>query len=545
MKILRLNNQTQRISIDLGISDWVVVDHLFHHYHDFSTRLNPDSNEIPLHPKLFDFEKQRENRLKEYDIKIESILKNHPERVIVYLQRAISNNNKRFKANWLKFELTMLIKNELSSISDQYSFSEKAIYLYKSLEKKLPFELFAKYCWFYFEPILKNNTNINVEVKGLIFKLTGIHNWSDFLAPSSSTPENKEDFIVKGNNTLNFNILIDDWGVDYTPWVTNKSLLKIYKNFEYDVQTQDSDSSQEEISQISQLYQTNTRMVLILGSWSVILKANDRNLSIVTKVENLETYLLWTKDYSLKWSWELLLDDNKLINNGQGDILYKMGFVNVLTIEMAKITLNKELQKLDIITNAPLKNLKSILLFPIIGEQLKQKIPNVILKSDIPETGRLSIELVASTFSVFCCHDSIICFLLFSQAADFHIQKSLKRISKKMSEKSNSINAQQITKESVIKEVESSDESDHEEIKIQEPINLKSILEEHKFHKIKEPLLDKKLSENTRSIIEEFDIINPVKKQNKEFKEGEVKLTDSLIFIDDYMVKNIIGNFIN
>ena len=256
---------------------------------------------------------------------------------------------------------------------------------------------------------------------------------------------------------------------------------------------------------LSQLYQTNTRMVLILGSWSVILKANDRNLSIVTKVENLETYLLWTKDYSLKWSWELLLDDNKLINNGQGDILYKMGFVNVLTIDMAKITLNKELQKLDIITNAPLKNLKSILLFPWISEQLKQKIPNVILKSDIPEAGRLSIELVASTFSVFCCHDSIICFLLFSQAADFHIQKALKRISKKMSEKSNSINAQQITKESIIKEVESSDESDHEEIKIQEPINLKSILEEHKFHKIKEPLLDKKLSENTRSIIEEFD----------------------------------------
>ena len=251
MKILRLNNQTQRISIDLGISDWVVVDHLFQHYLDFSTRLNPDSNEIPLHPKLFDFEKQRENRLKEYDIKIESILKNHPERVIVYLQRAISNNNKRFKANWIKFELTMLVKNELSSISDQYSFSEKAIYLYKSLEKKLPFELFAKYCWFYFEPILKNNTNINVEVKGLIFKLTGIHNWAEFMAPSSPTPENKEDFIVKGNNILNFNILTEDWGIDYTPWVTNKSLLKIYKNFEYDVQTQVSDSSQEEISQIN------------------------------------------------------------------------------------------------------------------------------------------------------------------------------------------------------------------------------------------------------------------------------------------------------
>mmetsp|Transcript_1669 Transcript_1669/g.2077 ORF Transcript_1669/g.2077 Transcript_1669/m.2077 type:complete len:208 (+) Transcript_1669:1211-1834(+) len=202
-----------------------------------------------------------------------------------------------------------------------------------------------------------------------------------------------------------------------------------------------------------------------------------------------------------------------------------MGFANVIHVHTIEVSLKKQLQKMDPVTKLPAKHLKLLAVTPDVVKSDCFEMPVMFLKKEMPEEGQLEISVTTTDLSIYLCHDSIIGFLLFSQAAGIHIQKTLKRMAKKAnSESAKTTNANIFA--SVIKEEDSSNESDNEEHK-KPQVDLSRFLEDNKFDENPEiPELEKNLSETSKSIIQEFDIItdNKKRKKQKDFIEGESEL---------------------
>mmetsp|Transcript_1669 Transcript_1669/g.2080 ORF Transcript_1669/g.2080 Transcript_1669/m.2080 type:complete len:111 (+) Transcript_1669:716-1048(+) len=103
---------------------------------------------------------------------------------------------------------------------------------------------------------------ITFSLNRMIVQLSGIHDWVDYV-PAKAEAKDPDDICLRVGNSMSIKVTLNDCGFDYTPCVSNKSLLEVYKNFEYSVDAGDSDSSQDEIERISKIYKTNTRLVTL------------------------------------------------------------------------------------------------------------------------------------------------------------------------------------------------------------------------------------------------------------------------------------------
>jgi len=137
-------DETRKLKLDLKFNDLIAVNNLFVYGEDFTVKLNAFSEPIPLHPKLFDQSSGQEYSYRSYCLTIENVLKNHPERVVLYCQRASQESSGPSACTSLEF--FMILKKTSQSTAEEFQPAERIINLYKSLERKLPFNLFVKYC---------------------------------------------------------------------------------------------------------------------------------------------------------------------------------------------------------------------------------------------------------------------------------------------------------------------------------------------------------------------------------------------------------------
>ena len=108
-----------------------------------------------------------------------------------------------------------------------------------------------------------------------------------------------------------------------------------------------------------QVYKTNTRTVNIIGKTTIDLKVEEDKINVQVKIQDLASYLLWTRDYSQKWSNDVLVDHQNMINTIHNDILSKMGFVNVIKIDTVEVGVTKNLTSVDPKTHKPIKVFKT------------------------------------------------------------------------------------------------------------------------------------------------------------------------------------------
>lgn len=134
--------------------------------------------------------------------------------------------------------------------------------------------------------------------------------------------------------------------------------------------------------------------------------------------------------------------------------------------------------------------------------------------------------------------------MLLSEAAGIHLSKASRKISKRLSEVTTSFDKDKRVFTSVIKEENDSSESDEEEGK-QQTIDLTQYLEDIDFvHQPAEVNLERKISDFTKSIKYEFDIIGEENlKKKPEFREGEVEVLDRIEIIQDYLNADANGEF--
>jgi len=63
----------------------------------------------------------------------------------------------------------------------------------------------------------------------------------------------------------------------------------------------ESDSSDEEGPK-HRFYKTNTRLVTVFSKTTVEFMKSENKIDLQTKILGISTYLLWTRDFSPKWS---------------------------------------------------------------------------------------------------------------------------------------------------------------------------------------------------------------------------------------------------
>lgn len=381
--------------------------------------------------------------------------------------------------------------------------------------------------------MVQNDLFVNLDVKGLIINATTVHDWADFI-PQATEPVQNEDFVLLTNNTINLKVTLSHIALDYTPCVTQKSCLEVYKNYSYKIDDEeDGDSSDDSLPRGEMIYKSNTRMVDLLGKLTLDITKNDNNMNMNMKLQNLAAYILWTQDYSSKWSHDLLIDNEKLIDSIMNDLLSRMGFVNIIKIEAIDMSLKKELLKNDPKTHKLPRKIKKLASLPDIYQSDTLEIPTMIMLKDIHENGPAEISINLSKVLVFLCHDSILGTFLFSKTAELHINKAMKRISKKTSKVVKQIDKDKKIFNSVIKEEE--DDSSDEEKK---NIDISKFVDYHKFGRDSGDIyLEKKLSNQSMKIRQDFDIIDDFdtfEKRNP-YEEGTVVVHDKFEFIHDYI----------
>lgn len=170
------------------------------------------------------------------------------------------------------------------------------------------------------------------------------------------------------------------------------------------------------------------------------------------KLDDLSSYLLWTRNYSPKWSTDLLLDNEKLVNTLVDDLLSKMGFVNVIKVLNIELAFKKGLVKIDPVTNQPTQKLKLFASLPDIYDNEALALPSIMSNKNLEEAGPAEMSVSISSILVYLCHDSILGFLLFASTAAVHISKAIQKIAKKAAKVTVPVDKDKKVFESVIKE---------------------------------------------------------------------------------------------
>jgi len=146
-----LENKTNKrngskLKIDAKICDILLVDKLFTSSDDLKLTLLSESKEIPLHPKLFDQKNDKyQNKVNNCYPNIQNIMKNYPERVIMYSQQGIKHSDTNKIADFIELNLFIVMKETSSSLSTKFDPSDLLVNLYKSLDTKLTFKMFWDY----------------------------------------------------------------------------------------------------------------------------------------------------------------------------------------------------------------------------------------------------------------------------------------------------------------------------------------------------------------------------------------------------------------
>jgi len=117
-------------------------------------------------------------------------------------------------------------------------------------------------------------------------------------------------------------------------------LLEVYKNYEYSIQAGDGDSTDSAATHGDEVYKTNTRAIVTFSAGLTLeIEPDNDKLNLQVKLSDIATYLLWTSQYSVKWSNDLLLDYDQSINSAHGGLLTKMGFVNIIAVNTIDVSI--------------------------------------------------------------------------------------------------------------------------------------------------------------------------------------------------------------
>ena len=349
----------------------------------------------------------------------------------------------------------------------------------------------------------------------------------------------------------------DEIAIDYTPWVTNATWLEVYKNYNYHIHKDVDENSSDEDCEDT-IYKTSTRIIVAFDvGMKAKIEPDDEILDISIKVNDLTAYLLWTSQYSPKWSSDLLIDNEHSITSMYGKLLSKMGFVNIANLKEMEVNIisepvDKENYMLE-------KNSKFIAMLP---ENLNNqfKIPYMRLlnqpsnikgsrieNAEATLTNKSKVKIDVSNISIYLCHDSIWGLYLLLECANLHINESIKLINMRTKKPKSMKNSRKAKFSNVLSQVqEDSSESDQEEkkkIEYNQGILFKNgkllLIDNYiEISMIQSELpMKKKISDYMQQVIEEsFDIIGENKvKPKDQFEEGEVKMFEALDISNNYM----------
>jgi hypothetical protein len=521
---------TKKIKFELIIKDIICVNKLFVLSPLMDISLTPVSYRIPLFPKLFDHEDIACHKIAclNYEITIDNILQKNPERVIFYIQRGLSERYAEDQVHCLKFETFLILKTIKQPVACEFNGAEQIVNLHKSLDNPLPFYLFSKYWCVFYEPVIKNDIFININAKGLILNATNIHDWHEFI-PKPDQNKTKENFTMKIDNSLSLKLEISDFTFDYTPCVTSESILEIYKNYKYklDASDQAGDPSNNGFPSKT-FYKTNTRLLSTIWLATIEMHANDSKFDLQAKMIDFDNYLLWTRDYSPKWSCEVLYDEEYMINTAQHSILSKMGFVNILKNDRISVSMNQELYMEGTRGKNKLRTIASL---PDMYDSETLEIPRIYLNSTFKNEGPCTIKVTVSEIGINWCHDSILGVILLAQYIEKHITKAIQRINK---------HSQKVgIKPELTDVIQEEDENDSDDAETLKPgLDLASFIDECTFDEDATDIyLKKQHSKNSIDLRKTYDIVNECEEENK--KEPEAEATggfyEGVNIIDDYL----------
>ena len=172
------------------VSDWILVNALFYITPDLDINFNETWKLIPLHPKLFDTEIDKDDmKFEEYDINIQNILKYSPENVLVYWQRGKKYNKTGIRQDWIELSLFNTMTNKSNAINQYLETGEILFNVYKSLKIKLPFKLFWKYAEQLYIPQIDSQILLDWHVNGFILQASSLHEWHKYIPPYHECPQ--------------------------------------------------------------------------------------------------------------------------------------------------------------------------------------------------------------------------------------------------------------------------------------------------------------------------------------------------------------------
>ena len=548
---------TNITKMDIIVSDWILVNELFYISPDLDINFNETRKVIPLHPKLFDTEIDKNDvKFEEYDINIQNILKYSSEHILIYWQRGKKYNETGIRQDWIELSLFNTMTSKSNAIDQYLETGDILFNVYKSLNTKLSFRLFWKYAEQLYLPQIDSQMLLDFHVSGFILQASSLHEWHKYIPPYHEYSQ-QSDLAFKFNTKYTVKVHFDEIAIDYTPWVTNANWLEVYKNYNYHIHKDtDENSSDEDFKDT--IYKTSTRTIVALDvNLKAKIEPDDEILDMSIKVNDLTAYLLWTSQYSPKWSSDLLIDNEHSITSMYGKLLSKMGFVNIASLkEMDLNILSKPRDKEDYMFE---KDSKLIAMLPEnLNDQFKIPYmrllnqPSNIKSSRIENaeaalTNRSKVKIDVSNISIYLCHDSIWGLYLLSECANVHINESIKLINKRTKKPKSIKNSRKAKFSNSLSQVqEDSSESDQEEkkkieynqgilFKPDKPLVIDNYIESCIMQS--ELPMKKKISDYMQQTVEEsFDIIGESKvKPKDEFKEGEVKMFGVLDISNNYM----------
>ena len=562
-----LENNVNITKIDISVKDWLLVNELFNVSPDLSASLNKNQKVIPLHPKLFDIkENYKDDTFEEYDSSIENILQYNPERVLVYWQRGKKYNKTGLRLDWLELSLFTTTTNKQNSIDQYLETGDILVNIYKSLNTKLTFEWFWKYTEQLYLPQIETDGLLDCHFNGFILQANSLHEWSKYIPPYHEYPQ-QSDLAFKLNTKFLVKVYFDEIAIDYTPCVTNTTWLEVYKNYDYNIKKDEQDESSDEDCE-DPIYKTNTRTIV---AFDINLKAkiepDNGIIDMTIKINDLTAYLLWTSQYSPKWSSDLLIDDKHSITSMYNQLLTKMGFVNIASIKEMELKIfsepadmeqyiNQQKSKSIASLNENLSNKYEIPYMSLLNQSLDTK-SSQIVDTGIELIQKLTVKVDLFNISIYLCRDSIWGLYLLSECANLHINESMKWINKKMRNPKKNKSSKKAKFSNVISEIqEDSSESDKEESKKfeylqgikfdSEKLNIIDDYIESSTH-ISELPMKKKISDYMKESLEDtFDIIGVESKVKDDFEEGEVRMfgefdisTDHINMIEQNSSKSI------